>query len=163
MGELVAVGRALGGTAMPRFDGNAESRPLLKRRDVQRLLTPVSALQQHLGAMGVPSRHPYRAARLLTLLPTERQELELPCRSTWTAATSSSMLCRRSHRSWDRCQAGRDRGQGIGRCRTQGTFRSHLKEVKVDTDEWQRQRDTMRTLLNTGKELTALTPTSMAS
>ena len=32
----------------------------------------------------------------------------------------------------------------------------HLKEVKVNTDEWQRQRDNMRTLLGTGKALSAL-------
>ena len=58
MGELVAIRRALGGTELPRFESNGESRPLFKRRDVQRLLTPVTALQQHLGVMGLPVPSP---------------------------------------------------------------------------------------------------------
>lgn len=157
MGELVAIRRALGGTALPRFEGSAESRPLLKRSDVQRLLTPVTALQQHLGVMGVPARHPFRAAQLLTLLPTERQQLEAAMQA-YLGSCNGLVAAVQSLASFMGIDAKHDETEamalaGAGR---RALAAPHLKEVKVDTDEWQRQRDTMRTLLNTGKELTAL-------
>jgi very-short-patch-repair endonuclease len=157
MGELVATRAQLGATPLPRFEAAAEPRKLLSRGDLGRLITPVAALQRHLGAMGVPARHPFRASRLQTLLPTERQELAATL-SDYLATCQTLVSASKALASFMGLEAKADEADTkiLANAARRALTAPHLKEVKVDTDDWQRQRDSIRGLLITGKSLSEL-------
>lgn len=157
MGELVAIRGRLGATPLPGIEASAEPRPLMSRSDLVRLTTPVAALQRHLDAMGVPARHPFRASRLQTLLPTARQELAAAL-SSYLDTCSALVGASRALASFMGIDAKPDQADTrvLANAARRALTAPHLSEVKVDTDEWQRQRDNMLALLNTGKSLSAL-------
>ncbi len=157
MGELVKIRARMGDTPLPRIEPGSEARPLLNRSDILRIATPIHALQRHLGVMGVPASHPFRASGLLTLLPTERQELAAALDAYLDACEAllgaSGALA--SFMGIDAKPVESD-ARVLANAARRALSAPHLSEVKVDTDEWQRQRDHMRALLSTGRSLSAL-------
>ncbi len=157
MGELVAIRRALGDTPMPPFESVTGSRGMLGRRDVQRLHAPVAALQQHLGEMSVPARHPFRAARLSTLLPTDRQELEGALQGYFASCTEIVAQAQTLASFMGMDAALDERGaRALLDAARRAPAAPQLRGVSVNTDRWQRDRDNMQVLLSTGQAIAAL-------
>ena len=157
MGELVKIRARMGGTPLTPIEAGSEARPLLTRSDMLRIATPIHALQRHLGVMGVPAYHPFRASGLQTLLPTERQELAAALSGYLDACEAllgaSGALA--SFMGIDAKPVESD-ARVLANAARRALCAPYLREVKVDTDEWQRQRDHMCALLSTGRSISAL-------
>lgn len=157
MGELVAIQRMLGGSALPRSQADGAALRRWGRQQIARLVTCVSGLQAHLAVMGVPAKHPFRYSRLTSFLPSDRQEIEAALNELVAAAdTVAGALTDLSACMGIEVSLTVSDAQVLVNAARRAMTAPHLKDVRLTTDEWQSRRDEVAELLNTGERLSAL-------
>lgn len=156
-GELVEIRRALDGTELPRLKADGAPLKLLGRQEMARLATPISGLQSHLAVMGVPAKHPFRYSRLTSLLPSDRQDIEAALKELIAAAetVAGAMSSLSTYMGIEVSLNALD-ALVLVKAARRALKAPHLKDVRINTDDWQRKRDEVTELLITGERLTAL-------
>ena len=157
MGELVRIQRDLGGIKLPRIESDRVSGQPLTRELIAQLSTPVKGFERHLATMGAPAIHPFKGSGLLALLPTDRQELENALRDFLTSETTlSGAITDLASFMGIAVRIDAGEAQVLVTAGNRAMAAPHLRDVRINTEAWQQERDKIAELLSNGEKLDKL-------
>lgn len=154
IGELVKIRRKLGSIKLPRLAADRESRQPLTREQIAKLSVRVTGFERHLATMGMAATHPFRGSGLLALLPTDRQHLEAALQDFLTSAqVLAGAVTDLASFMGIAVQIDADEAQVLIKAGKRAMTAPHLRDVRIDAEAWQQQRDAIAELLANGEAL----------